>query len=82
MAPTTKYVAVVAIHFGTTSSCFAFSFNDKRGEGRIHMNREWGNEEGRSTLKTPKSILLRPNLEFDSFGYEADDNYLHFTSGK
>ena len=46
------------------------------------MNREWGNEEGRSTLKTPTSILLRPNKEFDSFGYEADDKYVHFTRGE
>lgn len=46
------------------------------------MNREWGNEEGRSTLKTPTSILLRPNMEFDSFGYDADDKYVHFTAGE
>lgn len=82
MAPTSQYVAVVAIDFGTTYSGFAFSFNDKRGEGGIHMNREWGSEEGRSTLKTPTSILLRPNKEFDSFGYDADDKYVHFTAGE
>ena len=82
MAPTSKYVAVVAIDFGTTYSGFAFSFNDKKGEGGIHMNREWGNEEGRSTLKTPTSILLRPNKEFDSFGYDADEKYVHFTRGE
>ena len=46
------------------------------------MNRDWGNEEGRSTLKTPTSILLRPNKEFDSFGYDADDKYVHFTRGE
>lgn len=46
------------------------------------MNREWGNEEGRSTLKTPASILLRPNKEFDSFGYEADEKYAHLTCGE
>lgn len=82
MAPTSKYVAVVAIDFGTTYSGFAFSFNDRRGEGGIHMNREWGNEEGRGTLKAPTSILLRPNKEFDSFGYDADDKYVHFTHGE
>lgn len=81
MAPTSKYVAVVAIDFGTTYSGFAFSFNDSRGEAGIHMNREWGNEEGRSTLKTPTSILLSPKLEFDSFGYEADDKYVHLKDG-
>ncbi|XP_068688676.1 heat shock 70 kDa protein 12A-like [Montipora foliosa] len=82
MALTSKYVAVVAIDFGTTYSGFAFSFNDKRGEGGIHMNREWGNEEGRSTLKTPTSILLRPNKKFDSFGYDAEEKYVHFTRGE
>ena len=82
MAPTLKYVAVVAIDFGTTYSGFAFSFNDKRGEGGIHMNREWGNDEGRSTMKTPTTILLRPNKEFDSFGYDADEKYVHFTNGE
>ena len=82
MAPTSKYVAVVAIDFGTTYSGFAFSFNDKRGEAGIHMNREWGNDEGRSTLKTPTSILLKPNKEFDSFGYNADDKYVHFKRGE
>ena len=46
------------------------------------MNKEWGHEEGRSTLKAPSSILLRPNKEFDSFGYEADDKYVHFTRGE
>lgn len=45
------------------------------------MNREWGNDEGRSTLKTPTSILLSPKLEFDSFGYEADDKYVHLKNG-
>lgn len=82
MAPTSNYVAVVAIDFGTTYSGFAFSFNDKRGEEGIHMNRPWGNEEGFSTLKTPTSILLRPNKEFDSFGYDAEDKYLNFTHGE
>lgn len=81
MATTSKYVAVVAIDFGTTYSGFAFSFYGNRGEGGIHMNREWGNDEGRSTLKTPTSILLSPKLEFDSFGYEADDKYVHLKNG-
>jgi len=82
MAASSKFMAVVAIDFGTTYSGFAFSFNDEIAEGGIHMNRDWGNEEGHSTLKTPTSILLRPNKEFDSFGYHADDRYVHFTYGE
>ena len=44
------------------------------------MNREWGNDEGRSTMKTPTTILLTPTKEFDSFGYDADEKYVHSTS--
>ena len=82
MAAISKYVAVVAIDFGTTYSGFAYSFYDKKGEGGIHMNREWGNDEGRSTMKTPTTILLTPTKEFDSFGYDADEKYVHFRSGE
>lgn len=78
MAPTLSYVAIVAIDFGTTYSGFAFSFT--KGETGIHMNREWGNDEGRFTMKTPTTILLCPNKGFDSFGYEAEEKYNHFSS--
>lgn len=46
------------------------------------MNRKWGSEEGRETMKTPTTILLRPNKDFDSFGYEADEKYVHFKRGE
>ena len=69
------YIALVAIDFGTTFSGFAFSFNYKEGEKGIHMNKEWGADQGFSTLKTPTCLLLNPDRSFNSFGYEAQDRY-------
>ena len=77
-----NYIAVVAIDFGTTYSGFAFAFNQKEGEGGIHMNKAWGNDQGHATLKTPTSLLLRPDGQFDSFGYEADEKYANFVRGE
>ena len=78
------YIAVVAIDFGTTYSGFAFAFNHKEGEGEggIHMNRAWGHDQGTATLKTPTSLLLRPDGQFDSFGYEAEEKYANFLYGE
>ena len=77
-----SYIAVVAIDFGTTYGGFAFAFNHKEGEGGIHMNKAWGNEQGLSTLKTSTSLLLRPDGQFDSFGFEADEKYANFFCGE
>ena len=33
-------------------------------------------------MKTPTTILLRPNKEFDSFGYDAVEKYVHFQGGQ
>ena len=75
-----SYIAVAAIDFGTTYSGFAFAFNHKKGKGGIHMNKAWGPDQGGggATLKTPTSLLLRPDGQFDSFGYEADEKYANF----
>ena len=69
------YIAVVAIDFGTTFSGFAFAFNHKDGEKGIHMNKEWGTDQGYATMKTPTCLLLNPNKSFNSFGYEAQDKF-------
>ena len=39
------------------------------------MNRDWVNEQGHRTKKTPTSLLLKPDLSFDSFGYKAEEKY-------
>ncbi|XP_006823582.1 heat shock 70 kDa protein 12A-like isoform X2 [Saccoglossus kowalevskii] len=71
-----EYIAVVAIDFGTTYSGFAFSFIKSAYTDRdIYMNKEWGHDHGLSTLKAPTCILLTPEREFDSFGYQAQEKY-------
>lgn len=77
-----SYIAVVAIDFGTTYSGFAFAFNQRKGEGGIHVNKAWGYDQGAATLKTPTSLLLRPDEKFDSFGYEAEEKYANFLHGE
>ena len=39
------------------------------------MNMDWVNEQGAQTSKTPTCLLLKPDLSFDSFGYEAIEKY-------
>ena len=69
------YIAVVAIDFGTTFSGFAFAFNHRDGEKGIHMNKEWGTDQGYATMKAPTCLLLNPDKSFNSFGYEAQDRF-------
>lgn len=46
------------------------------------MNKSWGLDQGHATLKTPTSLLLRPDGQFDSFGYDAEEKYANFTCGE
>ena len=39
------------------------------------MNRDWANEQGAQTSKTPTYLLLKTDLSFYSFGYEAMEKY-------
>lgn len=75
-----SFLATVAIDFGTTYSGFAFSFNKDEGEDAIFMNRAWMNDQGNQTSKTPTCLLLKPDLSFHSFGYEAEEKYASLTS--
>ena len=70
-----SYVVVVAIDFGTTYSGYAFSFLKENGKDSVYMNREWLNEQGTRTSKTPTCLLLKPDLSFESFGYQAIEKY-------
>ncbi|PFX18457.1 Heat shock 70 kDa protein 12A [Stylophora pistillata] len=74
-SPKRSYLAVVAIDLGTTYSGFAFSFIKDKGKDAVFMNRDWANEQGAQTSKTPTCLLLKSDLEFDSFGYEAIEKY-------
>lgn len=69
------YLVVVAIDFGTTYSGYAFSFLTGKEKDEIFMNRDWRNEQNCKTHKTPTCLLLGPDLSFDSFGYDALENY-------
>ena len=77
-SPKSSYLAIVAIDFGTTYSGFSFSFNKDQGKDAIFMNMDWMNEQGSQTSKTPTCLLLKPDLSFDSFGYDAIDKYAGF----
>ncbi|XP_056407812.1 heat shock 70 kDa protein 12B isoform X4 [Hyla sarda] len=69
-----RFVVVVAIDFGTTSSGYAFSF--VKDPEAIHMMRKWeGGDPGVANQKTPTSLLLTPDKTFHSFGYSARDFY-------
>ena len=74
-SPKSQHLAVVAIDFGTTYSGFAFSFIKDQGKDSIFMNMDWVNEQGSLTSKTPTCLLLKSDLSFDSFGYEAIEKY-------
>lgn len=65
---------------GTTFSAFAFSLNKEQDQDSIIMNKDWVNELGHRTSKTPTCLLLKPDLSFDSFGYEALENYAYLRS--
>lgn len=68
-----EYIMVAAIDFGTTFSGYAFSFKSKKDE--VWMNKNWGAGLGFSSYKTPTCVLVGPDKEFKSFGYEAQQEY-------
>ena len=39
------------------------------------MNRDWANEQAAQTSKNPTCLLLKTDLPFDLFGYEAMEKY-------
>jgi hypothetical protein len=69
-----QHFVVAAIDFGTTYSGYAFAFT--RDADSIHMMRKWeGGDPGVTNMKTPTTLLLKPNGEFHSFGFGARDFY-------
>lgn len=44
------------------------------------MKKDWMNQDGDCTRKTPTSLLLKPDLSFDSFGYAAEEKYSNLRS--
>jgi hypothetical protein len=77
MAESTSHcyrLVVAAFDFGTTFSGYAFSFRDSPLD--IKTNPSWvAGSEKLISLKTPTCVLLKPNKEFHSFGFEAENKY-------
>lgn len=70
---------VVAIDFGTTYSGYAYCTKDdfKENPPKVHANTNWAaGGQGLLSQKTPTCLLLSPDQELLSFGYEAEDEYL------
>lgn len=68
-----EYVLVAAFDFGTTYSGYAFSL--KSSPDDIRMNKNWGSSLGCALYKTSTSVLVNPDGNFDSFGFEAQRKY-------
>ena len=66
-----NYVMLAAIDFGTTFSGYAFSFRTSKSD--IKMNKNWGENLGFQSYKTPTSVLLEENGSFKAFGFEAEE---------
>lgn len=67
-------MVVAAFDFGTTYSGYAFSYRDE--PTLVRTNPGWdGGTNDLLTLKTPTCVLLNPDRQFDSFGYEAENKY-------
>ena len=65
---------VVGIDFGTTYSGYAFSLSCD--ELTFYSPQVWNSGHGGMTsLRTPTSLLLNPDQTFNSFGFEAEDNF-------
>ena len=74
MAQTDGALVVAAIDFGTTYSGFAFGFKD----GQLCVKSWQGEVSGVDLLasyKAPTTLLLRPDGEFEAFGYRAEKRY-------
>ena len=70
-------VLVAAIDFGSTYSGYAFSFlhEFQRDPLEIHANTWNAGKDTLLSLKTPTVLLLKPDMTFHSFGYEAEAMY-------
>ena len=66
-----SYIILAAIDFGTTLSGYAFSF--KSAQSDIKMNKNWGENLGFQSYKTPTSVLTDDKGNFIAFGFEAEE---------
>jgi len=76
-APTESFLVSAAIDFGTSYSGYAYSL--KHDPTHIFTNKGW-NADQLISYKTPTCVLLNPQKQFDSFGYEAESKYASLAS--
>ncbi|KAK3576503.1 hypothetical protein CHS0354_034178 [Potamilus streckersoni] len=69
-------LVVVAMDIGTAFSGYALSFVDLYLKKSINdvQARQW-RSSAHTTGKTPTCVLCKPNKEFDSFGYDAENKF-------
>ena len=72
-----NYLLVAAFDFGTTYSGYAFSFRD--GIPRGAQFKHDSSLEYHAPARTSTCVLLTPQKEFHSFGFEAESNYVERT---
>ena len=70
-----EWDVVVAIDIGTSFSGYAYSDKKEIKNNNINLNIWNANTTVSQTSKAPTVVLLDKNKEFDSFGYEAEENY-------
>ena len=77
MASQLPELLVAAIDIGTTYSGYAFSFRHdfEKDPCKVSSHNWTAASRGLVSLKTPTSILLNPQKEFECFGYDAEDRY-------
>lgn len=87
------YLVIVAIDFGTTFSGFAWSMRSEledyqHGQCKsdvppISISQNWNSpSQNAVSLKTPTCLLLDAEKEFRSFGYKAENEYVHLAREK
>ncbi|KAL3881574.1 hypothetical protein ACJMK2_027997 [Sinanodonta woodiana] len=74
--PWSTALVVVTIDIGTSFSGYAYSFLDQYLTKSINdvQARQW-RSSAHTTGKTPTCVLCKPNKEFDSFGYDAENKF-------
>ena len=76
MSNKTPKLFAVAIHIGSTNSGYALSSqHDFELDPTKIRGHNWQAGNMYMASKIPTCLLLKPDRTFDSFGFEAEDNY-------
>lgn len=75
ISPRHTWDIVAAFDIGTSYSGYAYSDRKEVGLGSISFNQWTGNMVSDPKAKAPTTVLFDKDLNFHSFGYEAEDFY-------